>query len=274
MKKLSLITASLLVAGTLANAAVVASVNGKDITDTQVNEDLAPLLRGQSITTLPAQQKQMVLTQYIAEQLILEEAKKANVEKDPLYAKELERAKNQISMIVYQQKLAQNVKISDAQIKAFYDKNKQAFVDPAAAKARHILVENEAEAKNIINELKNLKGDALTQKFAELARTKSKDPGSAAKGGDLGWFDAQSMVKPFADAAFSLKKGEISKTPVKTQFGYHIILKEDSRARKQYTEKDKQVRDVVENELKKEEVNKILQQKAQELFTKAKVEIK
>ncbi|NDJ26418.1 peptidylprolyl isomerase [Campylobacter sp. MIT 12-8780] len=274
MKKLSLITASLLVAGTLANAAVVASVNGKDITDTQVNEDLAPLLRGQSITTLPAQQKQMVLTQYIAEQLILEEAKKANVEKDPLYAKELERAKNQISMVVYQQKLAQNVKISDAQIKAFYDKNKQAFVDPAAAKARHILVENEAEAKNIINELKNLKGDALTQKFAELAGTRSKDPGSAARGGDLGWFDAQSMVKPFADAAFSLKKGEISKTPVKTQFGYHIILKEDSRARKQYTEKDKQVRDVIENELKKEEVNKILQQKAQELFTKAKVEIK
>ena len=273
MKKLSLIAAALLASASL-NAAVVASVNGKDLTDTQVNEDLAPLLRGQSISSLPAQQKQMVLTQYIAEQLILDEAKKDNVEKDPLYAKELERAKNQIAMVVYQQKLAKGVKISDAQIKTFYNNNKQAFVEPAAAKARHILVDNEAEAKSIINELRSLKGEALTQKFAELAGSKSKDANSARNGGDLGWFDAQGMVKPFADAAFSLKNGEITKNPVKTQFGYHIILKEEARAKKQYTEKDKQVRDIIEAELKKEEVNKILQQKAQELFSKAKVELK
>jgi peptidyl-prolyl cis-trans isomerase C len=89
--------------------------------------------------------------------------------------------------------------------------------------ARHILVATEAEAKDLLAELK--KGTAIEK----LAKDKSTDKASGAEGGDLGWFKRPDMVKEFADAAFALKKGEMSEAPVKTQFGYHIIKMEDRR---------------------------------------------
>ena len=91
---------------------------------------------------------------------------------------------------------------------------------------RHILVEKEDEAKAIIAKLK---GGA---KFEDLAKASSKDPGSAANGGDLDWASPASFVKPFSDAMVALKKGELSETPVKTQFGYHIIKLDDVRTAK------------------------------------------
>ena len=89
--------------------------------------------------------------------------------------------------------------------------------------ARHILVATEAEAKDLLAELK--KGTPIEK----LAKDKSTDKASGAEGGDLGWFKRTDMVKEFSDAAFALKKGELSETPVKTQFGYHIIKVEDRR---------------------------------------------
>jgi peptidyl-prolyl cis-trans isomerase C len=90
-------------------------------------------------------------------------------------------------------------------------------------RARHILVATEQEAKDLLAELK--KGAA----FEKLAKEKSTDKASGAEGGDLGWFKRTDMVKEFADAAFALKKGELSEVPVKTQFGYHVIKMEDRR---------------------------------------------
>ncbi len=89
--------------------------------------------------------------------------------------------------------------------------------------ARHILVASEDEAKAIIADLK--KGAA----FDKIAKEKSTDKASGAEGGDLGWFKKSDMVKEFADAAFALNKGELTEAPVKTQFGYHIIMIEDRR---------------------------------------------
>ena len=89
--------------------------------------------------------------------------------------------------------------------------------------ARHILVATEDEAKALIAEIK--KGAA----FDKLAKDKSTDKASGAEGGDLGWFKKSDMVKEFADAAFDLKKGELTETPIKTQFGYHVIQVEDRR---------------------------------------------
>ena len=89
-------------------------------------------------------------------------------------------------------------------------------------RARHILVDKEDDAKGIIAKLK---GGA---KFEDLAK-QSKDPGSAANGGDLDWASPASYVKPFSDAMVGLKKGQITETPVQTQFGYHVIKLEDVR---------------------------------------------
>lgn len=271
MKKIVCVFTALFVAVSL-NAAVVATVDGKNITDTQINEELAPILGGRDINSLPAQQKTAVIQQYIAGKLLLEDAKKQNFEKSADYGKALERAKDQIIFNLYQKKLYDSVKVDNAKVKAAYDKNKSQFVRPASVQARHILVENEADAKSIINELKNLKGDALTNKFAEIARAKSIDTNSGQQGGALPEFGEGDMVKPFSDAAFSLKKGEISKTPVKTQFGYHIILKENAQAKKQLTFNE--VKAGLENDYKMQEMQKLLSQKVQELSSKVKIEFK
>lgn len=118
---------------------------------------------------------------------------------------------------------ADNNKVSEAEIKAEYDKQNKA--NPAAGKeynARHILVETEAEAAGIIAKMK------AGAKIETLVSV-SKDPGSAAQGGSLGWAGAAVFVKPFSDAMAALKKGEFTQTPVKSDFGFHVIYLEDIR---------------------------------------------
>ncbi|TKX32813.1 peptidylprolyl isomerase [Campylobacter aviculae] len=273
MKKISLVAAALVFGVALnVNAATIATVNGKSISDTEVNDFFAPMLRGQDFKTLPENQKKVLVQQYIIQDLILQDAKKQNLEKDPLYKKELDRAKENILVNVYQEKILNSIKVDSAKVKAFYDQNKDKYIRPASVQAKHILVSSEKEAKEIINELKNLKGKALDNKFSEIAKAKSIDPGSRNQGGELGWFDQSTMVKPFTDAAFALKNGTITTTPVKTNFGYHIILKENSRAREQIKFND--VKKGIENGLKFEEFKKIINQKGQELLNNAKVEYK
>jgi len=112
--------------------------------------------------------------------------------------------------------------VTDAEIQAEYDK----FAAANSGKeyhARHILVEKEDQAKAIIASIK--KG----AKFEDIAKKQSKDPGSGAKGGDLGWASAGNYVKEFSDAMTKLAKGKVTETPVKTQFGYHIIRLDDVR---------------------------------------------
>ncbi len=114
--------------------------------------------------------------------------------------------------------------MTDADIKAEYDKFKAQAGDKEYH-VRHILVETEDQAKAIIAKLKS------GTKFEELAK-QSKDPGSAANGGDLDWATPASFVKPFSDAMVALKKGDVTETPVKTQFGYHVIRLDDTRPAK------------------------------------------
>jgi len=111
--------------------------------------------------------------------------------------------------------------ISDDDLKKLYDK-RYGNMQQQEFKARHILLDSEEAANNVIKEL------ADGADFTELAKSKSTGP-SASQGGDLGWFDSTQMVKPFADAVIAMKNGEYSTTPVKTQFGWHVILREDSR---------------------------------------------
>lgn len=112
--------------------------------------------------------------------------------------------------------------VSDAEISALYEKAK---AEPAQVeyRARHILVKSEAEAKKVIADL------GKKAKFEDLAKKLSKDPGSAKNGGALDWADRGAYVKEFSDAMAALKKGETTKAPVKTEFGYHVIRLDDMR---------------------------------------------
>lgn len=122
-------------------------------------------------------------------------------------------------LAVYE-KVTGAVKVSDAEIKTFYDQNISNYSQPESVKARHILVKTEAEANAIIVQLK------AGADFVQLAKEKSIEPGAKNSGGDLGTFTKGKMVPEFETAAFSQKVGTFSATPVKTEFGYHVILVE------------------------------------------------
>lgn len=122
--------------------------------------------------------------------------------------------------------LAPNVEVTDEEVRTFFDSNSHLFAQQEMVRARHILVKTEDEAKALRQQLVD------GADFAELAQQHSTDTGSAARGGDLGWFGRGVMVEPFEKAAFALEVGEISE-PVETSFGYHLILVEEKEQAKE-----------------------------------------
>lgn len=273
MNKLVFSALSLAVAMGL-NATVLATANGKNITE----NDVIPFLVAQGIApqqfaSLPANTKKDILNRVIARKLVVEQAKKAGVMNDEIYKKELEFQKDNLAVRVWQSKEAKKIKISDKEVQDFYNKNKAKFVNPELAQVRHILVKTDAEAKAVIDELKGLNGGALITKFSEIAKAKSIEPAAKQSGGALPAFPKEgAMVKPFADAAFALKKGEISKTPVKTEFGYHVILKEDQIAKRQVPVSE--VKPLIEGSIRQEKAAVNSEKLAQDLLKKAKIEYK
>ncbi len=132
-------------------------------------------------------------------------------------------------------KVKKNISISEADVKSFYDTNKDKFVDKEEVKASHILIKvakdaDKADEEKALKKIKELlKRAKAGEDFAKLAKENSEDPSAAQNSGDLGYFSREQMVPEFSKAAFALKKGEIS-DPVKTTFGYHIIKFEDKKA--------------------------------------------
>ena len=196
---------------------VVAVVNGSDVHMSQL-VDFA--------RQIPPQMGQppyeALLEIVINNQLVYDAAKKDKVDSDPDVKAALKKAEMQLMAQVYMQKKVRG-SISEEAIKARYDQAVKEFVPTEEVHARHILVETEEGARAVIADL-NRGSD-----FAELAKTRSKDPSGAGNGGDLGYFTQKDMVPEFTAAAFAMRPGEVSKTPVKTQFGYHVIKVEDKR---------------------------------------------
>jgi peptidyl-prolyl cis-trans isomerase C len=200
----------------------VAVVNGKPIPSSRV-EMLVKQMTGQGQQDTP-QLRAMIKEELINREILLQEADKRGVSNTPEVKNQLDMARQQITIRALVTDFLKKNPVKEADMKAEYDKFKSQAGDKEYH-ARHILVEKEDDAKAIIAKLKS------GGKFDELAK-QSKDPGSAGNGGDLDWAAPSSYVKPFADALVALKKGEITESPVKTQFGYHVIKLEDTRAAK------------------------------------------
>ena len=196
------------------------SVNGQPITQDQLNivaQDLGPNLPQQAT----AAQKQDYITNFaINLRLAAAEAEKEKVGDPADLQKKLDYYRQRIMMEALMTKVAKDA-VTDEAIKKTYDDAIKKVAPEEEVHARHILLDNEADAKKAYDRVKG------GEDFAKVAKEVSKDPG-AADGGDLGWFTKDRMVKEFADAAFALKPGEISQ-PVKSQFGWHIIKLEDRR---------------------------------------------
>jgi peptidyl-prolyl cis-trans isomerase C len=201
---------------------VVAIVNGVSLTRPEFDIYEKNLLRNAKVQSLTPDQQNQVLDDLITMQVMAAQAEKDGLDKDPDTQAQLALLHMRVLADAESQKFVKSQTPSDADLHAEYE-TAISQMDKNEYHARHILVASKDQADQII---KKLKGGA---KFEDLAKAQSTDTGSKNNGGDLGWFTTSRMVKPFADAVKSLKKGEVSPTPVQTQYGWHVIQLEDTR---------------------------------------------
>lgn len=235
----------------------VAIVNGKAVPTSRVDALVQQITRsGRPVT--PEMQKQ-VKDEVIAREVFMQEAQVRGLDTTEDYKTQIELARQTILIRELFADFQKKNPISDEEIKAEYDKFAAAN-SGKEFKARHILVEKEDVAKSLIAQLK--KG----AKFELLAKTHSKDPGSGANGGDLDWANPGNYVKEFSEALVALGKGKMTETPVKTQFGFHIIRLDDIRDAK--IPKFEEVKAQVAQQMQQAKMAKF----QEELRAKAKVE--
>jgi peptidyl-prolyl cis-trans isomerase C len=204
-----------------AKETVVATVNGTPIhsgtVDMMVKERTA---QGQPDSP---ELRKMIIENLAMQSMVAAEAVKKGLDKQPETARQMEILKQSLLANAFVQDYLKNNEVTDAMVKAEYDKI-NAKSGGNEFKARHILVKEEAAAKDIIAKLKK-----DIKSFGALAKAQSMDPGSKANGGDLGWFNPAGMVPEFGAAVAKLEKGKFTEEPVKSQFGYHVIVLDDSR---------------------------------------------
>lgn len=199
----------------------VASVNGQYIskkTLEDLEKDLAQRSQGQA----SAYPKEKLVDELVQREILVQDALKKKLDQSPEVITQLDAAKKAILTQASLQSYLKTNPITEEEIKKEYD-SKVGGANGTEYKASHILVKTEDEAKKLIAELD--KG----AKFAALANKHSLDAKESQNGGDLGWFSPGQMVAPFSEAVAKLEKGKYTKAPVQTQFGWHVILSEDSR---------------------------------------------
>jgi peptidyl-prolyl cis-trans isomerase C len=200
---------------------VVGRVNGQDIKLSEVSEAAQALpeeMRGMPSNMLFP----MLLDQVIDRHAILVLARRQKLEQDPDVARMIARAQDQALQTALITREVGPL-VTDAALRARYDRDIAGKPGEEEVHARHVLVATEAEAKQVIADLKK-GGD-----FAAIAKARSSDPGAASQGGDLGFFKRADMLPEFASVAFALKPGQTTETPVKTQYGWHVIRVEERR---------------------------------------------
>jgi peptidyl-prolyl cis-trans isomerase C len=205
--------------------------------------------------------RKSIIDKLTMQTLVAQEAIKKGLDKLPEVNEQIEVIRQSVLANAYVQDFIKNNPVSDDALKAEYERIK-ATITGSEYKARHILVEKESEAKDIIAKLKKDAGS-----FEKLAKEKSKDAASKVRGGDLGWFDLNGMVPEFGAAVSSLEKGKFTQEPVKTQYGYHVILLDDSRPIE--APPLEEVKPVLSQQLQQQNLKKQLD----DLKAKAKIEI-
>ena len=254
-------------------ADVAAVINGEQISMKDLEAEMAKMMasRGMPPDAIPPEQRpmvaRMILDNMVSERLLTVATKDTEVS-DKDFDAELkkltdargdlekfaqtqgmtaEQLKGELRKMMKQRKwidaqlAGKTAEVTDAEAKDFYDKNPQYFMVPEQVRASHVLfmVDQTATPEKVNEALKKAEAAtkrAATEDFAKLAAELSEEPGAKERGGDLDFFPRQgAMVEPFAAAAFALKKGEVTKEPVRTQFGYHVIKVTDRKEGKKNT---------------------------------------
>jgi peptidyl-prolyl cis-trans isomerase C len=217
---LSAVAAAMIAVALPAAAQNIAIVNGKPVPKSRIDVLAAQIARsGRPVSPeLQSQLKDEVITR----EVFMQEAQQRGLDASEDFKAQIELARQTLLIRELFADFQKKNPVSDADIQAEYDK----FVAANGGKeyhARHILVESEVEAKKVIADLK--KGT----KFEDLAKKKSKDPGSAQKGGDLDWTNPSNLVPEFSQAMMKLNKGQVTQEPVKSNFGWHVIRVDEIR---------------------------------------------
>ncbi|HET7596482.1 MAG TPA: peptidylprolyl isomerase [Burkholderiales bacterium] len=258
-KRLKTLAAGIALAALIAPAAAAqgVKVNGKEIPQSRIDVGVkSRIAQGQPDTP---ELRNTVKDALINQEIIAQEAVKKGLNKKPDVAAAIEINRQDILVNAYVQDYLQKNPVNDETLKKEYERIKTQ-VGGKEYKARHILVENEADAKDIIAQIK--KGAS----FEKLAAERSKDTGTKDKGGDLDWNVPGNFVKPFGEALAKLKKGQMTEAPVQSNFGWHVIRLEDERAFQP------PAFDSVKANLQRSVQQQMIQKAVAELRAKAKVE--
>ncbi len=255
-------------------AADLAEVDGVKITEADFGS-LKSQFPDFDFNKLSQDQKLRLINQKINEILMDKDAKAKKLDKTKSYEEGLNILKIQMRLNAWQQEIieeANKTKIPESELKAFYDANPNQFIEQEG-EARHILVRTKAEAEKIINELNKTKSSQVLAKFIELANKNTVDPGGkhAQNGGSLGTFQRNQMVPEFAKSTFDLKPGTYSKTPIKTDFGYHVVYLIKKSEPKVISFNDAKAN--IENLFRERNAQNLIQKRIQELRDKAKITI-
>lgn len=229
-------------------AQTATTINGNEVSTDIVNMYLESRTQ-KPAADATAQERTAVMEELTDIYLLTTQPRAEALAKTPRIKAQIELQRRGILAQAVAADFLDNNQASEEEVLSAY-KEQTALAPPLEFKARHILVEAQGEATGLIAELD---GGA---DFAELAKTKSTGP-SGANGGDLGWFGPNQMVAPFSQAVAQLEDGEFTKAPVQTQFGWHVILREDSREAQPPTLES--VRDVIKQRVEQEKLQKYLQ---------------
>jgi peptidyl-prolyl cis-trans isomerase C len=203
------------------NSPVIAKVNKDAVTEADFLRESSRIPEWARSQFETDEGKSKFLDELVKKELIYQHAKKMRLDKNEEYLQKVrEFEKLTLVALTLKKEVDDKVKVSEGEVRAFYDENKDKFTVGTQIKASHILVKTKEEAEKARERIMN------GEKFETVAKEVSIDKGSAEKGGDLGYFGRGRMVPEFERAALSLKRGEIS-APVKTRFGYHIIKQTD-----------------------------------------------
>ncbi len=239
-----------------ADTDVVATVNGKAITQAEYNSYARErTMHRPPSSKNPEEERKAIVNELINLELIRQDAVNKGLDKKPEVVADLENQRRSILVGTAVRQQVENNPISDEALKKEYDA-RIASQSTTEYKARHILVSSEEDAKAVIAKLD--KG----ADFQKLATERSSDPAAKKNGGDLGWFAADQMVQPFAAAVKTLQKGAYTKTPVKTEFGWHVILLEDTRqsAPPPFEQVKEQVRNFMQSQQINDYISKLREQ--------------
>jgi peptidyl-prolyl cis-trans isomerase C len=245
---------------------VLATIDGEKITLEEFNKELDRIPANMKMLVLTQSGKQSFLDRYIVKRLLMEEAKKENIEKDKEFQDRLADIREQLLIeSLLKKKVTTNINPTEEQLKEYYEKNKEKFKTGQEVDTRQILVKTEKEAKEIRTKLD--KGED----FADLARKFSIDPSAKTTGGAVGFHAKGTLLPEYEAVAFKLAKvGQIS-PPVKTQLGYHIIQLQGTKP-PSYTPYE-EVKEFIKQRIAQERQSEVLEKYVGDLKAKAKITI-